>query len=94
MAFLTPEELQTHLYKENIETIAGQLMKSTQESVKLMHMAADVLGEQDESIQQTDALFQEVLAGVEMSSAAVRENRKKMHLTDNLAPAGLSFFYP
>ena len=24
MAFLTPEELQTHLYKENIETIARE----------------------------------------------------------------------
>ena len=73
---------QTASASENIETIAGQLMKSTQESVKLMHMAADVLGEQDESIQQTDALFQEVLAGVEMSSAAVREIRQKMHLLE------------
>ena len=33
-------------------------------------------------IQQTDALFQEVLAGVEMSSAAVREIRQKMHLLE------------
>ena len=52
------------------------------QALHLMHMAADVLGEQDESIQQTDALFQEVLAGVEMSSAAVREIRQKMHLLE------------
>ncbi len=77
---------QTAQASSDIEQVVGNLMHSTEDSAGLMGMTATVLKEQDESIRQTDAIFEDIRKGIEMSSAAtsaIVEQMRALEATRN-----------